>query len=135
MKQQQGLTIGEIARRAEVNVETIRYYQRKGLIGIPDKPTRGYRRYPADSVALIRFIKRAQRVGFSLAEIRTLLSLGSGRCSDIQTLARRKLEEIDQQLQRLQQMRDTLGVLVDRCTGSLDHEQRCALLDTLLQSD
>ena len=135
MDLKQGLTIGEIARRAGVNVETIRYYRRKGLLATPDKPASGYRRYPPDMVAHIHFIKRAQRVGFTLSDIQTLLSLGTGRCSDVQSLARRKLRDIDEQLHHLQQMHDTLEILVDRCTESLDDEQRCALLEALLHAD
>lgn len=135
MNLEKGLTIGEVARRAGVNVETIRYYQRKGLLVTPDKPVSGYRRYPPGMVAHIQFIKRAQRVGFSLNDIQMLLSLGTGRCSDVQSLARRKLQDIDEQLHHLQQMRTTLGMLVDRCTESLDDEQRCALLEALLHAD
>ena len=70
------LTIGRLAQSAGVNVETIRYYQRVGLLKEPEKPAYGYRHYPPDTVARIRFIKRAQQLGFTLEEISELLSLG-----------------------------------------------------------
>ena len=74
------MTIGNLAKAAGVNVETIRYYQRIGLVDEPDKPAQGYRRYPASIIDRIRFIKRAQELGFRLNEIIDLLSLNDGNC-------------------------------------------------------
>lgn len=75
------LTIGRLARAARVNVETIRYYQRRGLLGTPRKPPGGVRHYPEEELARLRFIERAQQLGFSLRDIRELLALGERSCA------------------------------------------------------
>jgi len=79
---ERALTIGRLARAARVNVETIRYYQRRGLPGTPRKPPGGVRHYPQEALARLRFIKRAQQLGFSLRDIRELLVLGDHACAD-----------------------------------------------------
>jgi len=124
------LTIGKLAHSAGVNVETIRYYQRVGLLEEPAKPAWGYRHYPAETVARIRFIKRAQQLGFTLKEISELLSLGDGHCTDVQTLAEQKRDKIDQQISDLQAMRQVLTHLVEACQSnrSSDH---CSVIDAL----
>jgi MerR family transcriptional regulator, mercuric resistance operon regulatory protein len=124
------LTIGKLAQSAGVNVETIRYYQRVGLLEEPEKPAYGYRYYPPDTVARIRFIKRAQQLGFTLKEISELLSLGDGRCTDIQALAEQKRDKIDQQIGDLQAMREVLSNLIEACQSdrSSDH---CSVIDAL----
>ena len=85
---------GKLAKQAGVNIETVRHYQRKNLIQEPDKPEGGFRYYPYDTIEQIRFIKRAQQLGFSLKEIEQLLLLGSEHCHDVQALAREKSEMI-----------------------------------------
>ncbi len=127
------LTIGQLAKAAGVNIETIRYYQRKGLLTVPDRPANGYRRYPDSAARRIAFIKRAQGVGFSLKEIGLLLSLGTGHCCEVQALASRKLLEMEARLRSLQQMRNQLRILTEQCNESMNEEQRCALLESLLQ--
>ncbi len=125
-----GLTIGKLARSAGVNVETIRYYQRVGLLKEPEKPAYGYRYYPADTVARIGFIKRAQQLGFTLKEIAELLSLGDGHCTDIQALAERKRDKIEQQISDLQAIQQVLSNLIEACQNnrSSDH---CSVIDAL----
>ncbi|MCW8886694.1 MAG: MerR family transcriptional regulator [Cellvibrionaceae bacterium] len=127
-----GLTIGKLAKAAEVNVETIRYYQRLGLLSEPAKPSEGYRFYPQTYVARIRFIKRAQGVGFTLKEIAQLFSLGEHQCDDIQALARLKRQEVDRQVRDLQAMAGLLDQLILRCDESR-HSDHCALIEELSQ--
>ena len=110
------LTIGRVAKLAGVNVETIRYYQRRRLIAEPDKPHMGYRRYSADIVKRIRFIKRAQALGFTLEEIAELLRLEEARaCAETRALAAHKMELIDRKLMGLGAMRKALAGLVQQC--------------------
>jgi MerR family transcriptional regulator, mercuric resistance operon regulatory protein len=111
-----GLTIGRVAKLAGVNVETIRYYQRRGLVAEPDKPHMGYRRYPPDAVNHIRFIKRAQALGFTLKEVGILLSLDETRaCGKTRSLAVRKMGVIEEKLAGLSAMRKALANLVRQC--------------------
>lgn len=110
-----GITIGTLARKAGVNIETIRYYQRRGLLQEPPKPAEGYRLYPLEAVARVLFIKRAQRLGFSLEEIIHLLKLGEGNCSETKALALQKLSAIESRLEDLERMRRTLQELVQQC--------------------
>lgn len=108
-------TISHVARKTRTNVETIRYYQRRGLIEEPPKPLQGYRIYPAATVERIRFIKRAQELGFTLSEIKGLLVFGDGHCRETQDLAERKLGEIEVRIHDLKAMRVVLRELVDAC--------------------
>ena len=98
-------TIGILAKAAEVNIETIRYYQRVGLITEPVKPLQGYRTYPSETLNRIKFIKRAQQLGFSLAEIAELLELGEGSCNDVRQRAEEKKAHIEQQIHLLNNVR------------------------------
>ena len=89
------LTIGRLAKLVGVNVETIRYYQRIGLINEPAAPLNGFRQYPIKTAENITFIKRAQRLGFSLKEIEELLKIGDGHCDDVRTRAEQKRNKIN----------------------------------------
>ena len=110
------LTIGRVAAAAGVNVETIRYYQRRGLMAEPDKPSRGQRRYAADAVSRLRFIKRAQVLGFTLEEIVSLLTLDEAHaCAETRELAALKLQGIDRRLADLKAMRKGLTLLLREC--------------------
>jgi MerR family mercuric resistance operon transcriptional regulator len=122
------LTIGKLAKQTEVTIETIRYYQRIGLLTEPAKPEEGYRVYSADSITQLRFIKRAQQAGFTLKEIATLLSLNGAHCADIQQLAEHKCQQIDQQIKDLTALRQILASLVNDCQQSAS-SARCAILD------
>lgn len=110
------LTIGGLADEAGVNVETIRYYQRRGLMPEPDKPAHGYRRYDATTVKRVRFIKRAQALGFTLEEIGGLLELDEAHaCAETRELASHKLQTIETKLADLVAMRKALTALLCQC--------------------
>lgn len=110
------LTIGGVAKAAGVGVETLRYYQRLGLLAEPPKPPRGVRRYGAAAVARVRFIRSAQQLGFSLAEIRRLLSLEDEQgCGAARSLAQEKLALVESRLADLERMRTLLKDLIARC--------------------
>ena len=112
------LTIGQLAKRASVNLETIRYYERRNLLPEPPRRASGYRQYSPDAVARIRFIKRAQELGFSLNEIAELLSLrvdAEGACNEVQQRVETKVTEIEQKLETLQQMKQVLMDLLHHC--------------------
>jgi len=110
------LTIGAFAKAAEVNVETIRFYQRKGLLREPDKPYGGIRRYDESHVMRVRFVKSAQRLGFSLDEIAELLKLQDGAgCEEASLLAERKLADVQEKLANLVRMETALSELVRAC--------------------
>lgn len=114
------LTIGRLADEAGVNVETIRYYQRRGLMPEPDKPVTGHRRYAADAVKRVHFIKRAQALGFTLEEISGLLELDEAHaCAETRELASHKLEVIESKLADLNAIRLALKALLRQCdTGA-----------------
>lgn len=110
------LTIGRLAAEAAVNVETIRYYQRRGLMAEPHKPTNGQRRYAVEAVRRVRFIKRAQVLGFTLEEIGSLLQLDEAHaCVETRELASHKLEIIESKLADLKAMRKALTSLLREC--------------------
>ena len=109
------MTIGRLAKQIGVNIETIRYYQRIGLISEPPLPARGYRLYSQQTAERITFIKRAQQLGFSLKEIAELLQIGDGHCDDVREKAEIKQKKIEQQIKDLQTLHKTLGKLVVQC--------------------
>jgi MerR family mercuric resistance operon transcriptional regulator len=109
-------TIGALAKTADVNVETIRFYQRKGLLPEPGKPYGGIRRYSSKEVARVRFVKSAQRLGFSLDEIAELLALDDGTdCHKARELAEKKLGEIREKLSLHSHMEAMLVEMIDAC--------------------
>lgn len=124
------LTIGKLARMAEVNVETIRYYQRIGLLQQPEKPFIGFRKYPAASARRIHFIKRAQQLGFSLKEISDLLKLGDEQCEQVRQLAEQKRDEIASRIKDLTAMRAVLEELIECCLNDRS-TQHCSVIDAL----
>ncbi len=112
------MTIGEVADRSSVNVQTIRYYERRGLLLTPRRSPGGYRQYSADNVHRIRFIKRAQALGFSLDKISELLALRvdpSSNCEEVLHHAEIKLRDIDERIEALRRMRRSLESLVGAC--------------------
>ncbi len=112
----ENLTIGAFARAGDVNVETIRFYQRKGLLAEPDRPYGSIRRYGPTDVARVRFIKSAQRMGFSLDEVAQLLQLEDGtHCHEAAELAEHKLADVRARLADLTRMEATLSDLVGKC--------------------
>ena len=126
-----GYTIGALASAVGVNVETVRYYQRVGLIAKPPKPEQGYRRYPISTAQRIRFIKRAQEMGFTLQEINELLSLDDGDCEEARLLAERKHEVVQQRIRDLNTIRKELEKLIRACRDNTDGQGRCAIIETL----
>ncbi|HEX8573553.1 MAG TPA: MerR family transcriptional regulator [Allosphingosinicella sp.] len=120
MVQSQGpksLTIGRLAAGGGVGVETIRFYQRKGLLGTPTRES-GVRRYGSDDLRRLRFIRKAQSAGFTLEEIRELLDLDAGEDrSRARELARRRIEALDNRIAELERARDSLRRLATECGG------------------
>ena len=109
--------IGALARQANVNVETIRFYQRKGLLAEPERPYGGVRLYGADDVARVKFVKSAQRLGFSLDEVVQLLRLDDGtHCREAADLATARLADVRSRLLDLQRMESALSQLVTACS-------------------
>lgn len=115
----ESLTIGAFAKAAGVNVETIRFYQRKELLPEPDKPYGSIRRYSEADVARVKFVKTAQRLGFSLEEVAGLLRLDDGaHCDEARVLAEQKLEDVRGKLADLQRIESVLALLVHDCCAS-----------------
>ncbi|WP_297185388.1 Hg(II)-responsive transcriptional regulator [uncultured Porticoccus sp.] len=110
------LTIGGLAKAAQVHVETIRYYQRRGLVAIPERPPGGIRRYGSADIDRLTFVKTAQRLGFSLDEIANLLRLEDGtHCQEASALAEDKLRNVREKINRLKKIETALQEMVDRC--------------------
>jgi MerR family mercuric resistance operon transcriptional regulator len=125
------LTIGVLAEAAGVNVETIRFYQRKGLMREPDRPLGGIRRYGEADLGRVRFIKSAQRLGFSLDEIADLLRLEDGsHCTEAREQAERKLADVRARLADLRRIEGALQGLVERCCATSGQVQ-CPLIAAL----
>ena len=124
-------TIGALAKQAGVNIETIRYYQRRGLLDEPEKPLGGVRSYNDSHIRRIKFIKHGQTLGFSLSEMEELLSLeDSQQCRDAQAIALRKLAVIRERIASLQRMETTLNELIHCCAenpGSIS----CPIISSL----
>jgi len=126
-------TIAALASAAGVNVETVRYYQRRGLMSEPARPPGGIRRYAESDVERLRFIKRAQAMGFTLEEVKSLLKLRARRsCRATRELAIAKLGLIEQNIRDLQQLQAELTRLVDECSAN-DEDSRCPVIEQLGQ--
>ncbi len=125
------MTIGLLARKAGVNVETVRYYQRLGLVREPPRPAQGYRRYPHSDVARIRFIREAQQLGFSLREVGELLALNDSGCGEARRMAEHKREQIAARIEALRHMHDTLDEMIGACRRSERQGTSCALIESL----
>lgn len=124
------LTIGNLAKAADVNIETIRYYQRIGLLTEPQKPAEGYRVYPEQSITRLGFIKQAKKLGFNLKEVAELLQLGDGQCADVRVRAEQKRLQINKQIKDLKRLRSTLDNLIDTCNKDADGVC-CPIVDSL----
>jgi len=125
------MTIGALARAAGVNVETVRFYQRKGLIPEPDRPRGSIRRYGADELGRLRFIKSAQKLGFSLDEVADLLKLEDGtHCEQAREQGRKKLDDVRARIADLKRIEAALADLVTRCSATRGRV-RCPLIDAL----
>lgn len=116
----ESLTIGKLAREAGINLETVRYYERRDLLPKPPRTASGYRLFPADTALRLRFIRRAQELGFSLKEIRELLALSVSprtTSAEIRKRTEVKIADIEQKIKNLQSMRKSLRKLTSSCAG------------------
>lgn len=126
--------IGTLAAQADVSVDTVRYYERAQLLPEPTRTVSGYRAYPAAAVGRLRFIRRAKEIGFSLDEIRDLLTLSDQRetgVASIREIASHRLADVEARLAELTRLRDGLRHLVDACPGHGDPGQ-CPILNAFL---
>jgi MerR family mercuric resistance operon transcriptional regulator len=132
------LTCGQLAKSAGVNVETLRYYERRGLMPKPARASSGYRLYTSDAVRRLRFIKRAQALGFTLDEIRELLDLrvrrGASQCANIRQRASAKAGEVEAKLKSLRRIKRAFERLVASCDGK-GPADACPILDALEESE
>lgn len=127
-------TVGQVARHAGVNIETLRYYERRKLLPKPLRKASGYRLYDRQSLERLRFIKRSQDLGFTLAEIHDLLELSLGTlapCAEVRQKAQAKLTDIERKINELAAMRDRLRALVRRCPADGKAAGPCPILATL----
>ncbi|HJT95663.1 MAG TPA: heavy metal-responsive transcriptional regulator [Mycobacterium sp.] len=123
---------GEVAARAGVNIQTLRYYERRGLLGRPPRTASGYRRYSEDAVRIVRFVKRAQELGFTLDEAEQLLRLrrvSPARQSSVRSLAAAKVADIESKMRQLAAMRAALQQMLSACCG--DGALECPILEAL----
>ncbi len=132
-----GLKIGHLAKQAGVNLETVRFYERRGLLPRPPRSASGYRLFPAGAARRLRFIRRAQELGFSLNEIQELLSLRvsrTTRSADIRARAEAKVADIEAKIRSLESMRRTLRNLTKVCDGCAPATE-CPILESLDRED
>lgn len=129
----QTLRSGEVAKAANINVETLRYYERRGILKQPERTESGYRVYTHETVRVVRFIKRAQQLGFTLDECEELLLLrddDSRACAEVRDAAQAKVEDIESKLRDLRKMKRALVALVKTCTEDASTRE-CQILDAL----
>lgn len=127
------LTIGQVARQADVGVETVRFYERRGLLEEPPRKASGYRQYGPEVVDRIRFIKRAKELGFTLNEINELLQLRldpQGNCNEVRRRAEQKIVDIESKLQQLRAMKRAISKLVRACSNDRRPDS-CPILESL----
>lgn len=132
-----GLTTGEVAKRTGVNLQTIRYYQRRGLLPEPPRSNSGYRYFPEDAVRRVRFIKRGQELGFSLDEMNDLLALRvqpGATCGQVRQRAEAKIADIDERIRALRTMRAALNRLAAKCAGR-GPVSECPILESMSPKD
>lgn len=128
-----GLKTGELAEQAGVNVETLRFYERQGLLPEPPRRPSGYREYPPDTVQRIRFIQRAKELGFTLREIKGLLELRVNpetTCAQVRDRAAEKIADVKQKISDLKAIERALKKLMNTCTGAGPLEE-CPILEHL----
>jgi MerR family mercuric resistance operon transcriptional regulator len=131
--QTNSLTIGHLAKVSGINLETVRYYERRGLLPKPPRSASGYRLFPADAARRLRFIQRAKELGFSLKEIRELLSLrasASKTSAEIRRRAEAKIADIESKIRTLESMKQTLRKLTKSCEGCTPIAD-CPILESL----
>ena len=127
------LTIGQVAKRVEVGIETIRFYEREGVLEKPDRSASGYRLYGEDVIARLRFVGRAKELGFTLKEIRELLGLRvepTTTCADVRIRAETKIGDIEEKIRTLKRMKRALVKLTKACSGS-GPTSECPILESI----
>ncbi|MBE7940100.1 MerR family transcriptional regulator [Ramlibacter aquaticus] len=131
----QSMTIGQLAAAAGVNVETVRYYQRRELLAVPKREVGSIGRYSREALTRLRFIKRSQSLGFSLDDVQVLLSLDDGQaCSSARHLGELKLAEVRDRIETLRVLEVALEELVSKCATS-KRKVSCPLIESLMRSD
>lgn len=131
------LTIGQVSKQCEVGVETVRFYEREGLVAQPSRPESGFRQYSPDFVGRIRFIQRSKELGFSLREIKELLSLrvdSATACDAVKGRAEAKIADIEKKIGHLQEMKCALVKLTVACGGK-SSTSKCPTLEALGDGD
>lgn len=127
------LTIGQVARRSGVGIETVRFYEREGLLAQPPRSSSGYRQFNEDVIARLQFIQRAKELGFTLNEIKELLSLrmdGERTCADVRSHAEAKIADIESKIKSLQRMKKALVRMTRECSDR-GSDSECPILDAL----
>lgn len=125
------MTISQLARAAGVSAETVRYYQRIGLLGKPKRPARGFRSYDPDDVRRLSFVRRAQTLGFTLSEIAALLDLTSSDCRRAEALAAERLASVKSKIADLRRLESALKRTIRNCESRQPHSG-CPLIEALL---
>lgn len=129
----ESLTIGQVAKRAGVGVETLRFYEREGLIAEPERRPSGYRQYTPEAVRRVRFIRHAKDLGFTLKEVQELLDLRvhpESTCADVRSRAKDKINDIEERIASLKRMKTALSRLARRCRGK-GPTSGCPILEEL----
>lgn len=132
MKNDSEMTIGLLAKKSHVTVETVKFYEKEGLLPKPPKPQSGFRSYPQDYVSRIYFIKRAQELGFTLREVKELLRLKvekKATCDQVMKKADQKIAEVDQKIKDLQQMKESLKQIRECCEDGDLSLAECPILE------
>ena len=129
------MRIGELSKQTGFQVETLRYYEKQGLLEPVSRTDSGYRNYDSESLKQLKFIHQAKSVGFSLNEISELLTLRVERdqhsCAEVKTIAEQKLDQIENKITELSKMRDALHVITDACCGGDEPATTCTILSAL----
>ena len=131
------LSIGQLAKASEVGIETLRFYEREGLLAKPPRLPSGYRQYPAESLARVRFIRRAKDLGFTLKQVRELLELRvdpQKSCGDVRALAKMKIKEVEEKMSDLARIKLALEGLARACRGK-GPTADCPILDAMSSSE
>jgi MerR family copper efflux transcriptional regulator len=131
------VTIGQLAKAAEVGVETVRFYEREGLLAPPPRKRSGYRQYPRDAIARVRFIRRAKDLGFTLKEILELLELRidpDKSCADVRAIAKAKIADVDAKIADLVRIKSALETLARACRGK-GPTSECPILDAIVDPE
>lgn len=128
-----GLTISKVAKQAKINLETVRYYEKRGLIPEPPRTESGYRMYSTETVDRIKFIKRAQELGFTLNEIEQLLHISEGGhdALTVKNFTSEKIQEVNEKINDLIQIKNILEELLKDCPADGTHTNKCPIIQTL----